>query len=290
MYWRASPGRKVFIAFNTVFLIVAAALCLMPVIHVLSQSFSGSGAIQRGEVLFWPVEFTLSNYQHIMKDQSILRAFGISAFLATFGTFVNLLLTASLAYPLSRPEYSGRKVILFLIMFTMIFSPSLIPAYLLVQKLGLLNSLAALIIPSAISAFNFFIMRSFFMNIPSELIDSGRIDGCSELRILSSIVLPLSKPALATLSIFYAVSHWNSYLNALMYIENRKLYPLQIKLRQLLIEDKSTFDVSTELSMYMSPEGVKMAAIMVASLPIIAVYPFVQKYFVKGALLGGIKG
>jgi multiple sugar transport system permease protein/putative aldouronate transport system permease protein len=265
---------------------------ILPFFHVLAQSFSSSNAIDRGEVLFLPVDLTFDNYQYVFQDMTIWRAFGVTVFITVFGTLFNLIATASLAYPLSRQEFKGRKIFLFMVLFTMIFSAPLIPTYLLIQKLGMLDTLWALIIPTAISAFNFFVMRSFFLQIPNELIDSSRMDGCGEMRILFQIVLPLSKPALATLGIFYAVFHWNTYFNALMYIDNRKLYPLQVKLREMIVDDTLVADPTSDVFASMlssSPDGIKMATIIVATIPILLVYPFLQRFFIKGFLLGGIK-
>ncbi|MCT8139251.1 carbohydrate ABC transporter permease [Anaerobacillus sp. CMMVII] len=289
---KESPSRKAFLKINLGILIIFSLIMLLPFLHVLAQSFSSSGAIDRGEVIFWPVELTFANYNYVFQDMSIWRAFGVTVFITIVGTIFNLIATATLAYPLSRQEFIGRKFLLFMVLFTMIFSAPLIPTYLLVQKLGMLNSLSALIIPTAISAFNFFVMRSFFLNIPQELIDSSRIDGCGELRILFQIVLPLSKPALATLGIFYAVFHWNTYFNALMYIENRRLYPLQVKLREMIVDDSLVADPTSDVFTTMlstSPEGIKMATIIVATIPILMVYPFLQRFFIKGFLLGSMK-
>ncbi|GAA0376275.1 carbohydrate ABC transporter permease [Bacillus horti] len=287
-----SPSRKLFLKINLTLLIVYSLIMLLPLLHVFAQSFSSSEAIDRGDVILWPIEFTFANYQYVFQDISIWRSFGVTIFITVVGTAINLLATASLAYPLSRKEFIGRRYVLFMVLFTMIFSAPLIPTYLLVQKLGLLNSVWSLILPTAISAFNFFVMRSFFIQIPSELIDSSRIDGCGELRILFKIILPLSKPALATLAIFYAVFHWNTYFNALMYIENRRLYPLQVKLREMIVDDTLVADPTSDMFSSMlssSPEGIKMATIVVATIPILAIYPFLQKFFIKGFMLGGIK-
>ncbi|KHF41330.1 carbohydrate ABC transporter permease [Halalkalibacter okhensis] len=287
-----SRSRKIFLFSNLTFLIIFSLIMILPIIHVLAQSFSSSGAIDRGEVVLLPVDFTLNNYQYVFQDISIWRSFGVTIFITVFGTLFNLIATASFAYPLSRKEFVGRRILLFMVLFTMIFSAPLIPTYLLVQKLGLLDSLWALILPTSISAFNFFVMRSFFMQIPQELIDSSRIDGCSELRILWQMVLPLSKPALATLGIFYAVFHWNTYFHALMFIENRKLYPLQVKLREMIVDDTIVADPTSDIFTTMlssSPEGIKMATIIVATVPILFIYPFLQRYFIKGFMLGSLK-
>jgi putative aldouronate transport system permease protein len=201
-------------------------------------------------------------------------------------------MTSSFAYPLSRPEYVGRKYLLLMVLFTMIFSAPLIPTFILIKKLHLMNTLWALMIPSAISAFNFFVMRSFFQNIPNELIDAARIDGCSETRILWSVVVPLSRPAMATMAIFYAVFHWNTYQNALYYLNDRALYPLQLRLRELIVSDDISIDPNASQFADLaaqSPEGIKMATVIVATLPILLVYPLLQKHFIKGMLIGSVK-
>src|SRR5690625_2069559 len=290
--YRDSTPRKVFLTVNIILLTLISLIMILPLIHVLAQSLSSSTAIDQGRVNLLPVEFTFDNYRYVFQDASIWRSIGITVFVTVFGTIFNLLATASLAYPLSRPELKGRKFLLLMVLFTMIFSAPLIPSFLVVQKLGLLNTIWALIFPTSISAFNLFVMRSFFINIPDELIDAARIDGMGEIRILFTVVLPLSKPALATLGIFYAVNHWNSYFQALMFIENPKLYPLQIKLRQMIVEDSFTNDPSGDFYSSMiqtSPEGIKMATIVVATIPILLVYPFLQKHFIKGFMLGSLK-
>lgn len=289
---KQSRARRLFLFVNMFILIVVCLLTFLPILHVLAQSFSDSVAIDSGKVTLVPVNFTLDNYKYVFQDASIWRAYGVTIFITVAGTLFNLLATASLAYPLSRKEMIGRKYILLMVLFTMIFSAPLIPTFLLIQELGLLNSLWALILPGAISAFNLFVMRSFFMRLPDDLIDAGRIDGLGEIRILFQLILPLSKPALATLGIFYAVSHWNSYFNALMFIDDRKLYPLQLKLREMIVSgsvrlnDPSSAFYSSHTS---SPEGIKMATIIVATVPILCIYPFLQKHFVKGFMLGSLK-
>lgn len=287
-----SPARKAFLIFNMSFLLLICLITLLPLIHVLAQSLSSSTAIDQGKVNFLPVDFTIDNFKYVFQDKSIWRAYGVTIFITVFGTLFNLLATATMAYPLSREELVGRKFFLLMVLFTMIFSAPLIPTFLVVQSLGLLDTIWALIFPTAISAFNMFVMRSFFMNIPSELIDASRIDGLGEIRILFQVVLPLSKPALATLGIFYAVAHWNSYFQALIYIDNRNLYPLQIKLREMIVDESVILNDPTSSFYTMlssSPEGIKMAAIVAATIPVICIYPFLQKHFIKGFMLGSLK-
>lgn len=264
----------------------------LPFLGVLAQSFSSSEAVIAGKVLFWPIDFTWINYQYVFSDASIWRSFGITVYITVVGTLINLIATASLAYPVSRQEYVGRKLVVVMVLITMVFSAPLVPNFILMKSLGLTNTLWALLLPGAISAFNFFIMRSFFMQIPSEIIDSGRIDGCTELRMIWSIVLPLSKPVMASLGIFYAIGHWNTYMNALYYINNPALRPLQVKLRQLIDANEINIDPSaSQFSSlaHMDPEGIKMATIIIATLPIVLIYPFLQKHFVKGMMVGSVK-
>ncbi|MED5020964.1 carbohydrate ABC transporter permease [Paenibacillus chibensis] len=276
--------------FNTIFLTVVGCLMVFPLLHVLAKSFSSSKAINAGLVKLIPVDWTLVNYKVILADTSIWRAFLISVIITVGGTAINLIMTASLAYPLSRPEYSMRKVVLIFILITMIFQAPLIPNYLVIKNLHMLNTLWALVIPSAISAYNLFIMRSFFVALPAELVDSARIDGASELRTMWSVILPLSKPVMATMGLFYAVSHWNSYSTALYFINNRALYPLQLRLREIVLSnDLGQAGSLLEGVNEVSPAGVQMAVIIVSVLPIIIVYPFLQKYFIKGMLVGSIK-
>jgi ABC-type glycerol-3-phosphate transport system permease component len=283
-------GQKIFNICNIVFLGIIGFSMVLPLIHIIAQSLSDAVAINAGKVSFWPVGFTLGSYKLILQDPSIWAGFRNSVMITVFGTLINLMMTAMLAYPLSRPEYLFRKAVLILVLFTLVFSAPLIPNYLLVKQLGLLDTLWALMLPMAISAFNLFIMRSFFMNLPNELIDSAKIDGCGEFRTFWKIVLPLSKPAMATMGIIYAVAHWNRYADAVFYISDRRWIPLQVRLREIVFTDQyGQSDVTSELLQLVSPEGIKMAVIVVATLPIMMVYPFLQKHFIQGMLVGSIK-
>lgn len=283
-------GHKLFNMFNIILLAAIGLSMVLPLIHIIAQSLSNNVAINAGEVSFWPVGFTLGSYKLILQDPTIWLGFRNSAILTVFGTLINLFMTTTLAYPLSRPEYLFRKTILIMVLFTLIFSAPLIPNYLLVKQLGLLDTLWALMLPMAISAFNLFVMRSFFMNLPVELLDSARMDGCGEFRILWNIVLPLSKPAMATMGIMYAVGHWNRYAEAVFYIDSRNWIPLQVRLREIVFTDQfGQSDVSSELMLFLSPEGIKMAVIVVATVPILLVYPFLQKHFIQGMMVGSVK-
>ncbi len=286
---RTSKGQRAFGVFNYLFLTILGLSMLLPLLHVLAQSFSSNEAISAGKVFFWPVDITFTNYKAVLGEALMWRSFGVSVYVTAVGTLINLAMTASLAYPLSRPEYIYRKPVLLMVLVTLIFTAPLIPNYLLIKELGMLDTLWVLMIPGAISAFNLFVMRSFFMGLPAELIDASRIDGCGEMRILWSIILPLSKPVMATLGIFYAVAHWNSYASALYYINDRLKYPLQVRLREFIITDSSSISAPSEDVLLSSPEGIKMAIVVVATVPIMLIYPFLQKHFMKGMLIGSVK-
>jgi len=284
-----SPSRKAFAVFNYLFITLACLSMLLPFLHMLAGSFSSGAAIAQGRVGIWPVEFTMGNYQAVLGDPKIWRSFRVTVLITVLGTAVNLLFTSLMSYGLSKTDLKGRSAIILIVVFTMIFPAPIIPSYLLVKELGLLNSLWALIIPGAISAFNMIILINFFRNIPEGLIESARIDGAGEYYTLWKIVLPLSLPALMTIGLFYAVGHWNSYMTALMYIRRQDLFPLQVLLRRLLVESDEQVIIRVNNAVQ-SVEGIKMASIMTATIPILFVYPFIQRHFVKGAMLGSIKG
>jgi putative aldouronate transport system permease protein len=271
-------------------LILLGLTMLFPFMHVFAGSFSSGQAISQGRVTVFPVDFTTANYHAVLSNLSIWRSFGVTVFVTAAGTFVNLLLTSLMAYGLSKKELKGRSLILVMVLFTMIFQAPMIPSFLLVKSLGMLNTLWSLIIPSAISAFNLIIMISFFQNIPQALLDSAKIDGCGEYLTLWKIVLPLSMASISTIGLFYAVGHWNGYFQAVMYITDTKLFPLQLKLRQLIVENQAEQMMQSASLTLQSLEGIKMATIIIASAPILFVYPFIQKHFIKGSMLGSIKG
>jgi putative aldouronate transport system permease protein len=285
-----TKGQRAFQMFNNIMLFVIGLAMVLPILHVIAQSFSNAVAINSGDVGLWPIGFTLENYHMIVKDPSIWLAFRNSVIVTVFGTLINLAATASLAYPLSRPEYIYRKMALVIVLITMIFHAPLIPNYLLLKNLNMLNTLWVLMIPGAISAYNLFVMRSFFVNLPTELLESAKMDGCGEFRMIWSIVLPLSKPVMATMGIMYAVANWNMYSQAIYYIDKRSLILLQVRLREIVITDNmGASDVTSEMMQFVSPEGLKMAVIVIATIPIMLVYPFLQKHFIKGMMVGSIK-
>lgn len=287
MSFKLTTGRKIYIVASTIFLVGLCMIMILPFLKVVAESLSSKTYLDKFEVIFLPKGFNIEAYKLVFKDPSMVRAFGNSLFITIIGTALNLVMTVLFAYPLSRPEYVFRKQMILLVVFTMIFSAPMIPNYLWIRSLGLDNSLWSVILPGMISGFNFLVMRSFFMGLPGELIDASRIDGCSELRILTNIVLPLSKPTLATVGLFYAVAHWNALGGPLIYLRDPKLYTLQIKLYWLI--QSSIVSTPDAFAENFSPQNIKMATIVIVTVPILLIYPFLQKYFIKGATLGSIK-
>lgn len=274
-------------------LAVFGFLALFPVYYVWAVSMTPySEVLRHGGFLLVPRTFTLDAYRAIFGSAVVPRALSVTVAVTLAGTALNLLVTMLLAYPLSKKYLPGRNTVLMGIVFTMIFSGGLIPTFLTVKATGLMNSLWALIIPGLVSTFNMLIMKTYFESLPSEIEEASKVDGCGDPAVLLRIVLPLSMPIIATLGLFYGVNHWNAYFGGIMYLNNRDLYPLQVVLRNMII----TPSVSQELSVPQSqlstlpPESIKMATVVVAVLPVLAVYPFLQKYFIKGMLLGAVKG
>lgn len=286
-----SFGSRLFSVVNYTLLTLIALLSVLPFIHVVAGSFTTNAELAAKKFVLIPTVWSLDAYRFIFSTSTIFRAMFVSVCVTVLGTLFSMLLTALMAYGLSRRDLDGRRVIMFLVVFTMLFNGGMIPTFLVVKELGLIDRYEALVLPIAINAFNMIIMRNFFMNIPEGLEESGRIDGCSDFGILFRIVLPLSMPAIATISLFYAVTYWNTYLNAILYLDDSKKWPIQVLLRQVVVL-ASGLDYGTELDGTVPPpdQAVKMAVIVVATLPILLVYPFLQKHFAKGALLGSIKG
>jgi len=265
---------------------------LYPLYYIAVVSLSDGNAVLRGEVGFFPVGLTLDSYKLVMEGETIPRSLLNSVLYTTVGTLVNLSFTALCAYPLSRPYFSGRKVFTWMVTVTMFFSGGLIPLYLLVMNLGLLNTMWALVLPAAISPWNMFIMRTYFQGIPEEMYEAAIIDGANDLQILGKIVLPLAKPIMATLLLFYAVGHWNSWFNALIFLDEKSKFPIQLIIRSIVVlgQFEQTSEIDATADFMVIEKTLKYATIMVSTLPILAVYPFVQKYFVKGVMIGAIKG
>lgn len=278
---------------NIAVMLLILMATLYPLYYMGIVSISSALPVQRGEVLFWPKGFNLKAYEIVLKDPYIVRSYLNTLLYTSSGVAINLLMTILCAYPLSRKYLYGRSLFSFFVIFTMFFDGGLIPRYLVVHSLGMVNTIWAILLPTAISVFNLILMRTFFENIPEELLESARVDGSGEWRALAQIVLPLSLPVLATLFIFYAVAHWNSFFPALIYLNEKSLYPLQITVCNIVIQGElaaQVSDMGSEEGMTIMSLNVKYAVVYVAILPILAVYPFVQKYFVHGAMLGAVKG
>ena len=246
-----------------------------------------------GKVLFWPRNISFESYAMVIAESDIWMGYGNTFLYTILGTIINLILTTMMAYPLSCKETPWRKPLTFVASFTMLFSGGLIPTYLLVRSLGLYNTIWAMILPTGITTYNMLVMKNFFQSsIPGELKEAAHLDGCSDLQTLFYVVLPLSGAIIAVMTLFYAVAHWNEYFNALIYLKDRRLYPLQVILREILLQNQElgTGDGTGLYEKMMAAETMKYAIIIVSSLPVICMYPFVQKYFVKGVMVGAIKG
>ncbi|AGA57396.1 ABC-type sugar transport system, permease component [Thermobacillus composti KWC4] len=289
---KRSLGEKIFDACNVIFLVLASLLVVIPVVHVIAGSFSSTQALIQNKVFLVPVDFNLDNYKLVIQNETFWKTFKNSVLLVIVGTAINMVMTLVTAYPLSKSYLKGRKVFILAFVFTMIFHAPLIPSYILIRNLGLLDTFWALVVPPAIGMFNLIMCITFFRSLPEELFEAARVDGMGEYRILWKIAVPLSMPIVVTLLLFYAVNHWNSYFNALIYITDRKLYPLQLYLYHLLAEANAIDNyrgVNTLASLDTSPQGLQLATIVVATVPIVIIYPFLQKHFIKGAMLGSLK-
>ena len=265
-------------------------VCVYPFLNVLAYSFSGYNAVLSGKVTFYPIDFTISAYQQIIGKQQMWKAMSTTVFVTFMGTGVGLLLTTFAAYALSRDTLPGQKILLGLILFTMYFSGGIIPTFLVVKQLGMYDSLTSLYIPQAMSVFNFIVMRTFFRQLPESLEEAARIDGASDIQVFFKIVIPLSVPIIATIALFYAVQYWNNYFDALLYIQDPDKYTLQLRLRSLLFADELNSGGASESEIQVMSQSLKMACVAVSTIPILVVYPWLQKYFVNGVMLGAVKG
>ncbi|MBD2861673.1 carbohydrate ABC transporter permease [Paenibacillus oceani] len=288
-----SRSDRLFDSLNHVLLALLALSMLFPFLYIFSVSFTTFDEFLKSEILLWPKVWVTDAYQYIFQSKPFIRAMGMTVYLTVVGTIVNLLFTASMAYALSRKIY-GQRLMMFMVLFTMLFSAGMIPTFLMVKATGLLNSIWALILPAAIAPFNLIVVRQFFLNIPNELYEAAVVDGANEFRIFWQIILPLSKPVLAAFGLFYAVGHWNTYFGGILYLNDPKQWPIQVILRQIVIQSdaKNALGAAEQLMLDNPPppETIQMAAILVATLPILLVYPFLQKHFAKGVMLGSVKG
>ena len=277
---------------NGILLTLLAFVCLYPFLNVLAYSVSGYNAVLSGRVTFYPIDFNMDAYRQILGKTQIWMAMRTTVIVTLEGTLLSLALTVFAAYALSRNDLPGKSVFTGIILFTMYFSGGMIPTFMVVKKVGLYDTMAALFIPQSINVFNFIVMRTFFRNLPESLEEAARIDGASHLKILLRIVLPLSIPIIATIGLFYAVGYWNTYFDALLYIKSPERYTLQLRLKSLLFgEELNNSAANLEgIGTKVMTQSLKMATVAVSTIPILVVYPWLQKYFVKGVMIGSVKG
>jgi putative aldouronate transport system permease protein len=290
---RESAGDRIFVISVYVILSLLLVIVLYPLIYIFSSSFSSPAAVTSGRVWLWPVEFSLKGYAQLVDNPKIITGYANSLFYTAVGTLISVALTIMIAYPLSRKTFKGRNVLMMLVTFTLLFTGGLIPTYLVVKQMGLIDTRWALLIPNAIWVWQVIIARTFFQtSIPDELIDSSEIDGCSDLRFMWSVVIPLSKPIIAVLFLMYAVGQWNAYFDALIYLKTAQLFPLQLILRSIIILNNSSnaTDALKLVERQQLAELLKYSLIVVATIPVLIIYPFVQRYFVQGMLVGSVKG
>jgi len=291
---KLSTGRKVFLVVNFVVLFLAALLCILPLINVLAISFSSKAAASGGYVNFWPVDFTTASYQYALSKPEFLAGFLVSLKRVALGYSINILLAILTAYPLAkeRSTFSYRHIYAWFFIVTMLFSGGLIPTYITVKEVGLLDSIWALVLPGAVPVFSVILLMNFFRNMPKEIEEAALIDGAGQWRILWSIFLPLSIPAIATISLFSVVGHWNAWFDGLIYMNSQANYPLQSYLQTIIITPELNAVSGNELldMNEVSDRTFKAAQVFLASLPVLVIYPFLQKYFMKGLVMGSVKG
>jgi len=288
-----STGDKIFLFMIYAILAVVLIAVIYPLIYIVSSSISSPAAVTSGRVWLWPVDISFKGFKVLFDTPEIMRGYGNSLFYTAAGTLISVTLTVMIAYPMSRKSFFGRSVIMMLITFTMLFSGGLIPTYMVVKEFGMIDSRWALLIPNAVWVWQVIIARSFFQSsIPDELFEASEIDGCSDIRFMRSVVIPLSKPILAVLFLMYGVGQWNAYFDALIYLKSAKLFPLQLVLRSIIIMNNSASvtDALKQVERQQLSELLKYSLIVVATLPVLIIYPFVQRYFVQGMLVGSVKG
>jgi putative aldouronate transport system permease protein len=288
---RTSFGDRFFFGLNYGLLALIALTCLLPLLHIASLSLSHTQDILSGRVTFWPVGWNTDAFTSMIEGTRMLSAFRNSVVITVVGVALSMLVTVLTAYPLSRKLFPGRRYVTLALIFTMMFTGGMIPTYLIVKTFGLVNSYWALWIPALVNTYNMLVMKTYFENIPDELEEAGKMDGCGQWRQLVQIILPLSKPVLATITLFYAVSYWNSFFNVMLYINESAKYNLAV-LVQNMIQNQQLLQeiVLSGAQVEVVPESLKAASVMIMMLPMIVIYPFLQKYFVKGVMLGAVKG
>jgi putative aldouronate transport system permease protein len=290
---RESVGDRLFLGLIYIFLAVVLIITLYPLIFIVSSSFSSPAAVSGGRVWLWPVEATLVGYKQALQNSMMVTGYMNSLIYTSVGTLISVSLTTMLAFPLSRKTFFGRNGLMVFIVFTMLFSGGLIPTYLVVKAVGLIDTRWALWLPNAIWVWQVIIARTFFQtSIPDELAEASEIDGCSDMRFILSVVIPLSKPIIAVLALMYAVGQWNAYFDALIYLKRDSLFPLQLFLRSILIQNANSvsIDAASIADKNQMLSLMRYSIIVLSSLPVLLIYPFVQRYFVQGILIGSIKG
>jgi len=283
---KESFGSSLFDVINTVLMILLIIIMVYPLIYVFSASISDNAMVLSGQVVLWPRSVTLEAYARLVSNPDIWISYWNTIRYTVLQTLLSLIVTSAMAYPLAKKWLPGRRFILMMAAFTLLFSGGMIPTFLVVQNLGLLNTMWAIVLPSLVSTWYLFIMRTFFEALPEELEDAATMDGCGTVQLLIRIILPLSLPVLVSIGLFSAVNQWNSFFDALIYLNERSMYPLQIVLRNIIIAGSNVQGEGNTAYI----ETLKYAMIMIATVPILCVYPFVQKYFVQGAMIGGVKG
>ncbi|MGO4498353.1 carbohydrate ABC transporter permease [Paenibacillus sp. 2RAB27] len=292
---KESADDRLFTILNYIILFIFTITILYPLIYIVSASFSSSTAVISGKVWLYPIEPTLAGYEAVFKHRLIMSSFLNSVFYTVVGTTINVLFTLIAAYPLSRKDFMPRNAVMALFVFTMMFSGGLIPSYLVVKELGMIDTRWSLIIPGALGVMNMIIARTYFQTtIPEELLEASQMDGCSDFTFVRKIVLPLSGPIIAVISLFYAVGHWNQYFSALLYLKHQELYPIQLVLRDILVQNEVDASMITDLADQAAKDGLrellKFSLIVVSTLPVLIIYPFIQRHFVKGMMIGSLKG
>ena len=286
---KQSLGSRIFNVVNVILLAFLAIMSFYQVWDCLVVSVSSLKSYLQTGIHLWPSEWSFEGYSYMIQTAELWTSYANSIFITLVGTLVNMIITIMAAYVLSKKDLKGHRILMFLAVFTMMFSGGIIPTYMVVKSLGLMNSLWSMILPSAINTYNLIVLRNFFADLPVELEEAAKLDGCTDVGILFKIMVPISKPAITTVTLFYAVDHWNDFFSAVMYISNRAKWPLQLFLRSMLFENDAAYSGSGE-SLFLLGQPMKMAAVMMSIILIMCAYPFFQKYFTKGVMTGAVKG
>lgn len=289
-----TPIERIFYFVNYIFLIIIGLVTALPFLHVLAKSFSSKDAVLAGKIGIIPIDFQVDTYKYVLTNVQFLNSIKVNLFVTVVGTIMAVLLTVMCAYPLANTNLRGRKFLMIVFVFTMLFNGGMIPNYILINSLHLYNTEWSLIFPSLLSIFNMILVKNYIEGLPAEIEEAARIDGASELKIMSKIIMPMALPVLATIGLFYAVAYWNNYFNAIMYISKPELKPLPLYLYELLRESMSmdaiTGTLDADKAMNLMPESVRATTVIVSTLPILCLYPFLQRYFIKGITIGSVKG